>query len=274
MLINSIFSICRYDSPCIKNKTLNKFKLYPRHLNGFINLLLVLFTSNIFSQEAFSPKCNDSNLTFNGIPSITLCEENINFVCEHQIGLGTQKTKASDLGTSILSGNICIVGDFLVDIPFTFLDATIKINPDVKIIVKESINGYDAGSILSVNNSKLFSCDKMWEGISLGFLSAIFTDNTVIEDARKAIQASTLCGIYVQRTTFNRNYIGMDLTSSYPGSSPGPLVWSFVSNKFTCSAPLNGTTSEITMCGIKLKDAFLYTFLNYSNYFSDIKYGI
>jgi len=244
--------------------------------SAFIVLVMLLGISSASAQGAEIFKCPENTYTFTGFPEQTLCEQYPNFNCEIQIGVGTSFPKSSLIGASSLSGNVCVVGNFEVDVPFTFLNAVVRINPGVTIAVKPSPNGYDPGSSLGINNSKLFACNGLWKGITLGHLSTISTMNsTKIEDAEKAIYASGLCALSIQQTTFNRNRIGLELDTPFPNIwVPGPLVWGFTSNRFTCDAPLNGTTNEITEAGVKLKNSVLYTFQSGTNRFSDLKYGI
>lgn len=220
-------------------------------------------------------KCPEKSYTFTGFAEQTLCEQYTDLNCETEIGAGTQYPKSSLLGASV-SGNVCIVGDFEVDKPFNFTNAIVKINSGVTINVTPSANGYDVGSSLGIDNSKLFACDGLWKGITLGQLSSIYTwNNSEIEDAEKAIYAEAFCALFIQQTTFNRNRIGIELNTPFPNIwVPGPLVWVFTGNRFTCTAPLNGTIDEITEAGVKLKNSYLYTFQTSPNRFSDLKYGI
>jgi hypothetical protein len=97
----------------------------------------------------------------------------------------------------------------------------------------------------------------------------------MIEDAEKAIYASGLCALTVRNTTFNRNRIGLELDTPFPSIfNPGPLVWVFSGNKFSCDAPLNGTINEISEAGVKLKNSSLFTFQSGLNRFDDLIYGI
>ncbi|NUO01820.1 MAG: T9SS type A sorting domain-containing protein [Saprospiraceae bacterium] len=245
----------------------------------FVFLISATTSLPILAQQGAYYECPESyGATFSGIPEQTLCELYPNFNCQTQIGAGTQFSKSSLLGTSI-SGNVCIVGDFEVDANFTFLNALVKINPGVKIIVAESPNGYSGGSTLGINNSKMFACNSLWKGITLGFLSVIATsNNSVIEDAEKAIFANVPAGLYIQKTTFNRNRVGIELEG--PSASilaVGPRVLNFSANRFMCDAPLNGTVDEITEAGVKLKNAALYAFqagINGMNRFFNLSYGI
>jgi hypothetical protein len=220
-------------------------------------------------------QCPESEYTFSGSPQETLCGENPNFVCQTQLGAGTQFPKSSLWGASI-SGNVCIVGDFEVDNAFSFQNAIVKINPGVTIAVKPSPNGFDPGSSLGIDNSKLFACSGLWKGITLGHLSNIGTqNNSEIEDAETAIRATGLCALFIQQTTFNRNRVGIELVTAFPSVFiPGPLVLTFSNNHFTCDAPLNGTANEITYAGIKLNNSVLFTFQSGPNTFTDIQYGI
>ncbi len=216
------------------------------------------------------------NPTFIGIPEQTLCEKNPNLVCAIQIGAGTPYSKSSLLGTSV-TGNVYVVGNFEVDAPFTFQNALVKIDSGVTISIAGSPNGYDNGGSLGINNSKLFACDSLWKGITMGFLSSINTwNNSEIEDAETAIYASGFSALSIQQTTFNRNRVGIELNTPFPNIwILGPVIWVFTGNHFICNAPLNGTTNEITQVGVKLKDSdLLPLFANNNNTFQGIIKGI
>jgi hypothetical protein len=148
-------------------------------LGIFLPLVLIMLsciTASGQGTEIF--KCPENTYTFTGFPEQTLCEQYPNFNCEIQIGAGTQYPKSSTLLSSSLSGNVCIIGDFEIDVPFSFINAVVKINPGVTIVVKPSPNGYDPGSSLGIDNSKLFACNGLWKGITIGHLSTIGTTNS------------------------------------------------------------------------------------------------
>lgn len=254
-------------------------KVLTNALGIFLPLVMLLMFSSIDSlqgQDSKIFKCPENTYTFTGFAEQTLCEEYPNFNCEIQIGAGTQYPKSSLLPNASLSGNICIVGTFEVDEPFSFVNAVVKINPGVTIAVMPSPNGYDSGSSLGIDNSKLFACQGLWKGITVGFLSSIGTwNNTVIEDAETAILATGLSALFIQHTTFNRDRVGIELNTPFPNIFvPGPLVYDFSNNSFRCDAPLNGTTDEITFAGVKLKDSYFYTYQQGVNSFQDIIHGI
>jgi hypothetical protein len=238
--------------------------------------LLLTNTTTVWGQDNEDHKCPDNTYIFTGVAEQTLCEQNPDFVCDIEIGQGTPYPKSSLLGTDILTGNVCVLGDFEVDKPLTFKDALVKINPGVTIAITPSTPTFNSQGSLGIDNSKLFACEGLWKGITVGQLSVISTaNNSVIEDAEKAIFASGFCALYIQQTTFNRNRIGIELYTQYPNIwVPGPLVWVFDDNQFTCTAPLNGSTDQITEVGVKLINSYLYTFGSGSNSFADLKYGI
>ncbi len=223
-------------------------------------------------QTAFSPTtdpCAENTYPFTGIPEQTLCEQFPNFVCGTQIGLGTGITHSSQIGSSI-TGNVCITGDFVVDNIFTFDDAIVKINQDVKITLEAEVGL----TIFTIHHSKLFACIGLWKGIRMGHKTEIVTEGlSVIEDAEAAIFSDQKSTLNIQKTTFNRNRVGIELVGNPQG---GPYLTVSRFNKFKCTAPLNGTDDEVTFAGIKLNNAMLSTVggLELINWFEDIKYGI
>ncbi len=246
--------------------------------NLFLIILVTLLTARSgFAQTPPLQPCQEETPTFTGLPEQTLCQKYPNFNCEIQIGTGTQFPKSSLLGSSSLSGNVCVIGNFEVDVPFAFQNALVKIDPGVTIAIAPSPNGYDSGSQLVIDNSKLFACSGLWKCITLGQLSSIVTwNNSVIEDAETAIFASAFCALSIQQTTFNRNRVGIELFTPFPNIwVPGPVMWVFTGNQFTCTAPLNGTINEITQIGVKLRDSGLYPLTtNNNNTFRGIIKGI
>ena len=197
-------------------------------------------------------KCPDNTYTFSGNPEQTLCEQYPNFICAIEVGDGPFP-KSSLIGSSYLSGNICVVGNFEVDVPFTFLNAVVKIDSGVTTAIKPSPNGYDPGSSLGIDNSKLFACNELWKGITLGHLSSISTQNSAkIEDAETAISATGLCALFIRHTTFNRNRVGIELnntvTSDYrKGIRIGGFALNAVVNvnNVTVAADMEGTTNKL-----------------------------
>ncbi len=144
------------------------------------------------------------------------------------------------------SKQIHIIGDFVIDDNFLIDYATVKIDPGVSIIMQPQTH-------LEISDSKLFSCDGLWQGIIMGNYSSIRTEeNTVIEDAVNAIYSNAAYStLEVENTTFNRDYVGIKLEVS-PFSPHPPVIFSFLGNTFSCNAPLNqGATSNTTFAGLE-----------------------
>ncbi|MDZ4706677.1 MAG: T9SS type A sorting domain-containing protein [Saprospiraceae bacterium] len=137
----------------------------------------------------------------------------------------------------------------------------------------------DANATLTVDNSRLFACDGLWNGIVMGDFTTVRTqNNTQIEDAEAAIQSvdKAYTFLEIENTTFNRDRIGIRLENS--GVSPhSPVVFTFRENTFECDAPLNGTADEITNVGVQIKNvysAFLDNPNSTDNIFRNIQNGI
>lgn len=160
--------------------------------------------------------------------------------------LGTSITQSSQLPAAVLSGTICIQGNFTIStgFPLTFINATVLIAPEVEIIVQEQ-------STFTLNNSSLHGCDGLWKGIKLLHNASVFTLNqTLIEDARKAINASFVsASISVENTTFNRNVNGIWLEDVENAINP-PRIVNIYNSNFICNGPITGTLKDITEHGI------------------------
>lgn len=236
--------------------------------------LLLLFTINVNAQ--ITDPCEEAAPTFTGIAETTLCEKYGAIEPEIVIGAGTSTTHTSQLGSSF-SGDVYIAGDLLVDNHFTFLNCRVQIAPGIGIFVETPASpGF--GWSLALDNSKLFACNDLWQGITLKNNARILSrNNTIIEDADKAIAAegSLFNQLFISNTNFNRNRIGIIL-SAPTGSSAMPVFVQFTDNSFTCTAPLNGTADKITFAGIVMPIAVGGGALNQATAatFSDLENGI
>jgi hypothetical protein len=203
----------------------------------------------------------------------TLCEKygQIDFVTH--IGKGTNFEKSSDIGAN-LSGNISILGDFIIDKPFSFTDALVKISPDVIIQMQGSFGNIG----LSIINSKLFACEKMWQGIEMDDNTSIITRSSTVEDARKVINCIDKSYVIfdLESTIFNRNTNDIHIQNSI-SSTHSPFFKNFQSNTFSCTSPLNDKTPT-TLIGIYALDYGLILPFNKSaastNTFKGIANGI
>ncbi len=163
---------------------------------------------------------------------------------------GTSETStASDAityyGTDVFNGDIEMVGDFIVDVPFTFTNCKIRFDEDKKILI-------ESGQTLELKECLLFSC-REWNGIELEDGAALKTLVTRIEDAKVAIEAPRGSTLYIDETTFNRNRVGIKL--GYDGNvDAGPPVaphfTKFSNNTFNCTSTMN--TGGISTTGIQI----------------------
>ena len=159
--------------------------------------------------------------------------------------LCTSKTKIPHTGeNSITYGNSfgIFTNTIAINGNFTITNKTLLMAPNTKIIVT-------AGKTLTIKNSKLYSCGtQMWDGIEIqpgGIL--IVSNNTLIEDAKIAVLSENIGGIAkfdIQKTTFNRNYIGVkvqnynSLTTVHPGTIKNTTFDSRISTTSTVNTPL------------------------------------
>jgi hypothetical protein len=212
--------------------------------------------------------------------SQTLCNQFNNISYTYTVGVGSPGNivNSSQLGFSLPSGStVNIVGDFNISGNFNLTDAIVKVAPNAKITV-QTFNA------LTLNNTKIFACDGLWQGIDMQSFSSIsVTNSSEIEDADNAIKAfnTSFVYLYIDNSIFNRNKIGINIEDS--GNNGGwywfpPSLAYFYNNKFTCTSPLNGSTTAITDIGLRLKNinypfAFNYGY-NYNNEFKSLNNGM
>jgi hypothetical protein len=109
--------------------------------------VLLFSTSNIsFAQEQFC----QAPVEFIGEPSPGFCSGPLP-VCTTI--LGTAISESSQLPSNILSGIICIQGNFTITAGtnFTFQNATILVEPNLEIIVS-------AGASLNLDQASIYGC--------------------------------------------------------------------------------------------------------------------
>ena len=182
------------------------------------------------------------------------------------------------IGSNQLSGNVSVVGNFTIDVGFSFVNAVCSINPNVQILVQSDIN-------LSLNNAKLFCCNGFWRGIFLAYDGDIMSQNvTEIEDALIAIDVPCSSSkVSIQGTIFNRNVIGINIgrqsmLSAPCSPNPNSLQFDlFSGNTFQCTSHLNGSQNGVGLCGIRVLG---HTVLHIGaissalSYFRQIRFGI
>ena len=162
-------------------------------------------------------------------------------ICDIQVGVGTGITHTSQIGATF-TGTVCVLGDLFIDNDFTFLNCDVQIDPDVNIFVLRTGSGFGFNrKTLRIIGSNLFTCQGMWNGISVSHLASIITSEiSTISNARRAIHAFGASSVVdVSNTTFSNNNTGIQLDvlqQQIPGqiSIPfPPLVTTLSQNTFT-----------------------------------------
>lgn len=236
-------------------KTLRTFKSALRELrlrSAIFLLAGICLAGSLHGQKPKDP-CAPNEYPFIGVPAPNLCGQygSLEYNVQVGSGSGTGINNSSQLGTSY-SGYIWIKGTFYIDNNFSFVNSIVKLDPGSTILVLPPFSSTISKSF-TIDNSKLFACAQMWNGIVLSNNTTIFTKNgTVIEDAIEAIKADNIqfSTLVIENTTFNRDGIGILLMQS-PTLPKAATITRFRSNRFTCTSPLNGTADQITFAGVK-----------------------
>ena len=121
-------------------------------------------------------------------------------------GVSFVYNSSTNTNTATLSNlTIRFVGDFdvnsLTDVVFE--NCILNFAPGTGINI-------EADHFLTLDNSKLFACQSLWDGIWLNYNAKINTMNsTHIEDAKIAIHSPNTANLSITDTRFNRNEIGI-----------------------------------------------------------------
>lgn len=262
-----------------------KLHLIKTLLGLFLLVLLIANQSMAQSPVFLEPCAQGKEPDFESGPEDpTLCQRytpnpNLPQAAMYQIGIPGRR-KATEiialLGTNQLSGNVRVVGDFKIDVDFSFVNAVCFINSDVEILVAED-------RLLTLDNAKLFCCSGLWKGILLEMNGNIETKNvTEIEDALIAIEVPCLNSeVSISHTTFNRNLRGIKVgKTGLPSCGPGSnsiQFDDFLGNTFQCTSPLNSPQNGVGFCGIFVEGNVVLHIGSIStapSYFRHMRYGI
>lgn len=163
----------------------------------------------------------------------------------------------------VVSGNVIIVDDFLIDSQFTFDNADVYIEPNVSIIVGTSL--FDVYSLTVTNGSKLMACSptEMWEGINTihGNNAINITDISTIQDAKVGIRIinGTTAGtnVYIYKATFNRNYRHIHKTGPYHSTASFEILKSSFICTNSSGQPANALLSPYSSPAQRTETAIL-----------------
>lgn len=239
-------------------------------LGGF-----VVFALSLSAQT--NELCEGPPYSFEGAPLPPLCEQYGTQNYPLQIGVGSASgiVFSSQLPNPVTNQNIEMVGNFFVNTHVTFDNVTMKISPNVAILVQNT------STSLTFNNCRLFCCNALWKGIeATGEKETIrMTGNTRVEDAETAIKSvkKKSTAINLDEATFNRNVTGIYLEGedAYTASE-SPKIVVMVNTSFTVTSPLY--QNAIPLYGIRTKNVLLplsqFQAMNENNTFSRLLHGI
>jgi hypothetical protein len=198
----------------------------------------LFFSLQLFSQSTTGWPCYNATTapapSFSEEPTLCMQYSNGSF----PIVLGTQIQSTSQISAGSYTGqNIVVDGNFTINTSFAFYNCTIKFMQGSSFTVTNVGN-------CRVLYSRLFACEKMWEGIiTTSQSSKIEVYQSRIEDAMTAINANDGGEIRISYSTLNRDNIGVSLNNN------AQLLY-YAANTISCTSPLNDI-GGITKIGIK-----------------------
>lgn|GEM_PF-2072440 len=245
------------------------------------------FSSSIIGTHTVHYALNGCPVTINVVVSGNCCTSTNPLCVIHSAGANSTSIGTSFTGSSSLP--IAINGNFTINNTFTISSRTVEFAPNVKIIVM-------AGAKLIIDNSTLYSCSNMmWQGIEIEPGGKLVLTGSKIEDAQIAVYidntgvttATVAQNFIIEKTIFNRNYIGVKvfnytLGTLHPGYIRNCIFDSQVSTipgngtVATLDAPHNNQTAEIgveldNVNAIQIGDA---SAISYKNQFLYLRTGI
>ncbi len=134
------------------------------------------------------------------------------------------------IGTGTYSANsFCISSNLTIAGAVTVNGSEFQLSPGVVINIL-------AGASLTINNSHFYACTSMWQGIMVFNGGTLSIQNSMIEDAKVAVEVSnntqTTTVLNITQTTFNRNYVGININNYTQAVSTYPFI---INNcVFTC----------------------------------------
>jgi hypothetical protein len=174
------------------------------------------------------------------------------------ISPGNDVTGSGGLPTSFAGTTIAVNSNLTIGgtSPTNFNNCILLFAPGKAIVIP-------SGKTLIISKSSLYSCGtQMWFGIQIqpgGNL--IMQDKSLIEDAYYAVFSDNSTGtanFHLEKTTFNRNYIGVEVANYSGGVHPGKMIdctfdsqssVTTTSNTAFLDSPFNTQTAQ---CGVEL----------------------
>jgi len=171
-------------------------------------------------------------------PSVTAVVT-VNAACQGPaLATGTIGGATTVTGNNTLTGNIILPAGAV----YTFNGATVGISPNISITVSN-------GATLMVDNSNLYACSDMWQGIIVNPGGTVRVRNSLVEDAIIAIDNSNAGAAYTTPLTlirvigsvFNCNRTGIN-QSNFQSATPADYSttnFRVDNSVFTCRCGIN-----------------------------------
>lgn len=153
------------------------------------------------------------------------------FISIGSIGVATFASTL--VSTTFNNANLLINGTLVVDIPnLEFNGCALQMGNGAEIFVQNS-------RTLKIQNSDLFSCDRLWRGIQLDNQANLIMHFSRVEDAYWVIRTNEKSTLNLFNVSMNKNFVGITNLNSKT-----PIFGQFGNNIFTCSFNLRPTWSN------------------------------
>ena len=176
----------------------------------FLLLILLLIPLKAMFAQDFPCQCPDPNdFTNIGASGTTTYLSSLNF------------------NGSPPTGCLAIAGTFVIDELFAASNTTFVMQPGSKIVV-----AYPGGSgDIAFSNNYFYSCQNMWQGITVKNNASFVFENNTIEDAQYAITARQNTTLRIIGNTFHKDWVGVFIN---PDGQSVSIPKGFYDNHFTC----------------------------------------
>lgn len=207
----------------------------------------------------------------------------------YNIGIPNDPSSVTNLGSSGLPAgdvsNACISinGKLRITSDYTFTNCGFVMNEGAEIEVV-------TGKTLTILNSSLVGCLKMWKGITVTTNGNVFMEHSTVRDAQYAVYMKNLASYHLFNNIFDANYVGFYVASATSGLSstivpmagPNAFAENHFQRTFQLLPPYQGQSpfpGSVPYAGILVNNLNYFTVGSQTdgsvvNYFSNIRNGI
>ncbi|MCF8252739.1 MAG: hypothetical protein K9J37_22720, partial [Saprospiraceae bacterium] len=207
----------------------------------------------------------------------------------YNIGTPNDPTSVTNLGSSglptggVSGACISINGKLRITLDYTFTNCGFVMNEGAEIEVV-------SGKTLTVLNSSLVGCLKMWKGITVTTNGKLFMETSTVRDAQYAVQMKNLSNYHLFDNTFDANYVGFYVASVSPSqgnsiapiSGPNAFAENHFQKTFQLLPPYQGQTPSpggVPYAGILVNNLNAFTVGSQTNgsivnHFTNLRNGI